>query len=475
MSDKTLSESMAGADDLYRPFEGFEAWADLETDQARIARYRYRLKEYRQASSDLLHQALGVVRRAAAVETGAIEDLYTVDRGFTFTVATEAALWEAAVEARGEQARSLIRAQLEAYDFVLDFATERVEIAEAWIRQLHEEICRGQATYVVETPQGSGERPLPLGAYKTDPNHVITVKGTVHSYAPVIETGPEMERLVRELRTERFQEAPAPLQAAFSHYALVSIHPFADGNGRVARALASVFTYRSDSVPLLILAEQKEDYFKSLALADAGGYQEFLDFISMRFLDALLLVDESVKAAKVGPVGAALEKITSLHLTRGGYTHAEVDQAGAKLLDLATKQFSRIANETAREGQFQLHVSNGNATYELKGDYRQPLILPNFVQLSLASPAPAKAAFGFRLAVEVPRDCGERDDLVLTDRSANDQFSARIDEVVRETASLQLRLRIWAERVVTQAITNLVPLAKKSLADSGYGVTESDD
>jgi Fic family protein len=62
--------------------------------------------------------------------------------------------------------------------------------------------------------------------------------GTIHAYAPVEVTGPEMHRLINELQTTEFEEADYVLQASYAHYALVSIDPFADGNGRVARALA---------------------------------------------------------------------------------------------------------------------------------------------------------------------------------------------------------------------------------------------
>jgi Fic family protein len=57
-----------------------------------------------------------------------------------------------------------------------------------------------------------------------------------------------------------------------AHYAFVAIHPFADGNGRVARALASVFTYRAYSVPVLILAESRNDYLTNLEAADRSNH-----------------------------------------------------------------------------------------------------------------------------------------------------------------------------------------------------------
>lgn len=79
--------------------------------------------------------------RAAAINTGALEQLYEVDKGFTFTVATQAATWEATLNTKGPEVRALIESQMDAYEMVLDFATNKEPIAAAWIRDLHAEIC----------------------------------------------------------------------------------------------------------------------------------------------------------------------------------------------------------------------------------------------------------------------------------------------------------------------------------------------
>ena len=219
-----------------------------------------------------------------------------MDRGFTFTVALETATWEAALEKKGEYVKSLFEAQLHAYDFVLDLATKAEPISEAAIRALHVEVCRAQSTYRVITSLGPQEQSLPKGQYKTLPNHVRTRKGTDHSYAPVDVTPAEMARLTVELRSDEFLGAHPVIQAAYAHYCLVVIHPFADGNGRVARALASAFTYRAISMPIVILSEQREIYLNALESADVGDYQTFVDFMLARSLDTIGLVSESLRS-----------------------------------------------------------------------------------------------------------------------------------------------------------------------------------
>jgi len=234
------------ADAAYRAFPSFADWTQATSvDERRWERYAALLQQRSELTPELLARARDVAKRAAAVDTGALEGLYEVDRGFTFTVALQMAAWESLLDAKGARVRSLVEAQMGAYDFVLDFATRATPMAEAWIRTLHQVMCKGQETYTVYTEIGLQEQQLPLGAYKALPNHVMKSDGIVHSWAPVDLVPAEMQRLCTELRRPEFEAAHPVWQASYAHYAFVSVHPFADGNGRVARALASVYTYRA--------------------------------------------------------------------------------------------------------------------------------------------------------------------------------------------------------------------------------------
>src|SRR6185295_2158384 len=281
----------------YKGFAPFAEWAATPVDTVRWDRYVAIMSERAKVSEDILRRARQVVTRAAAIDTGAIEGMYEVDRGFTFTVATETAIWEASLDAKGPHVRPMFEAALSAYEYVLDLATNRTPMTEMIVRTLHQELCGPQDTYTVATAVGVQEQPLIKGQYKTAPNHVRGRDGTMHSYAPVDLTPAEMHRLIGELSSADFAAAHPVLQAAYAHFAFVAIHPFADGNGRVARALASTFTYRSHSVPLLILLEHKPGYFAALRSADEGAAQAFVDFVFERTLDAISLIEQTLKAA----------------------------------------------------------------------------------------------------------------------------------------------------------------------------------
>src|SRR5437868_6325468 len=98
-------------DAAYKPFPTFAEWSSKITiDDARWSRYNSALKTAPQ-TRQVLDRALQIAKRAAAIETGAIEGLYEVDRGFTYTVAVEAVAWEAALAQKGEQIRPLFESQ----------------------------------------------------------------------------------------------------------------------------------------------------------------------------------------------------------------------------------------------------------------------------------------------------------------------------------------------------------------------------
>ena len=49
-----------------------------------------------------------------------------------------------------------------------------------------------------------------------------------------------------------------------AHYNLVTIHPWADGNGRMARLVMNMLQFEFGLTPAKILKDDKEEYIKSL-------------------------------------------------------------------------------------------------------------------------------------------------------------------------------------------------------------------
>ncbi len=457
------------ADAAYKSFPSFSEWAKCYVNTARWEKYSTILKIKDEISQEMLSRAQEIVKRAAAIDTGAIEGLYEVDRGFTFSVATQAAMWESLLENKGQNVMALFQSQLDAYDYVLDFSTKRTPIAEAWIRTLHSEICKPQTTYPVITSVGVQEQPLPKGKYKVNPNHVMRSDGKLHSYSPVDLTPAEMHRFCNELNSEVFQSAHPILQASYAHYAFVVIHPFADGNGRIARALASAFTYRAYSIPVLVLMDERETYYDSLETADNGDYQKFIDFILERGIDSIKMMEESFSAAKAPDANGAISTIKSLYVTKGGYSHEEVDKIGSLLFQTFLKELKEFAIKYKVPEQVRIDVQPTSSGFEdRKSLYRIPFSFKeNGVSLTFYASPPAKVSYMETFLLLVPKDCDKEDEFAIRWVSSNSEFKARLIEIVPQTkSSLVIRIKIFLEKVFGEVLSKIANQAKQKVKGS---------
>ena len=345
-------------DGEYTPIADFSSWPQLATSASWEGFLRLLDEQRAAATEESLKAAADLAVRSAAMETGAIEGLYISNRGVTQTVAIQAAAWEVTLDQIGPQVRAHFDAQLRALEHVLETAASGQPITQVWVRELHAVICASQATYRVQTSVGWQDHPLPLGEYKTRQNHVETADGSVHYYCAVDDVTAEMQKIVDNMASEAFTAAPAVAQAAWAHHAFTGIHPFADGNGRVARALASAFLYRSVRLPLVVFADQKERYFDALVSADEGRPVQFLEFIEDRTLDTMALITSTLRKATKPPgsIGAQLKALSVAH---GGLSFAEVQTVGQRLTELVKSALSR-AHERLERGQVE-------SRFEVKG------------------------------------------------------------------------------------------------------------
>lgn len=69
-------------------------------------------------------------------------------------------------------------------------------------------------------------------------------------------------------------------QAALAHYKLVAIHPWIDGNGRVARLLMNFILIKKGFPPAIILKTDRPKYYRVLNQANLGNLKPFVLFIA---------------------------------------------------------------------------------------------------------------------------------------------------------------------------------------------------
>ncbi|WP_181416858.1 Fic family protein [Nitrospira lenta] len=461
------------ADKSYKPIVDFIDWSSLALDVQAWNTHLSIVQELGSANSVKLDRAREVAKRAAAIDTGAIEGLYQLDRGITITIAAQTAMWQVAFEKEQEKVRLLIESQLDAYDYVLDLATKSVPIAEAYIRELHRKICSAQNTFKALTSAGIQEQQLNHGEYKKFPNHVQKEDGTLHAYAPVQQTPMEMGRLCEIMRRQDFESAHPVLQAAYVHHAFTRIHPFQDGNGRVARALASIFLYRAASIPLLVLVDHRNAYIDALEAADSGECQTFVNFVTSRSRDAFVLVAESLRTAEVDDPVKTSRAIGDLYLTRGGYKHNQVDLAGQTLLHAVQTQIQKQVTEVPRAGELRFDVTRSGGDIQMPptpDGYRTLVSIPKeSIVLQAESLPPAATKVNRNLVIFVPRNCGRDDDIMILCRETNDLLRVPISSVLgKERMVTDLRVAIFSNRVLGEILCQLKAQAESELKRHGY-------
>lgn len=213
--------------------------------------------------------------REAAIETGIIERLYTLDRGVTQAL-IEHGLNEALIphQATGRpsgQVMALIRDQNETIEGLFDFVADRRTLSISYIRELHQQLTRHQETTDGMTPDGRYVQiPLLRGEWKRFPNNPTRPDGTVHAYAPPVQVASEMDRLIAFFLEQQRADVAPEVQAAWLHHRFTQIHPFQDGNGRIARLLVSLVFIQTKLFPLVLTGEERMTYISALEDADYG-------------------------------------------------------------------------------------------------------------------------------------------------------------------------------------------------------------
>jgi len=185
---------------------------------------------------------------------------------------------------------AIIQDHLGAVESLFDFVKGNRDLTVGYIRELHAILMQHVKTHRVQDQFGNFfDADLQAGVYKSLPNNPKR-NGSVHEYCPPEHVACEMDRL-DALHAEHVQRGlPAEVQAAWIHHAFTQIHPFSDGSGRVARAIASLVFIRGGSFPLVVNRDDRADYIGALEIAGAGNLRDMIGLSYVYNGGACLLV-----------------------------------------------------------------------------------------------------------------------------------------------------------------------------------------
>lgn len=300
------------------------------------------------------------LQRQWAIETGVLERLYTLDRGVTQI------LIEKGIEANYISHEStnkdpvlvaqIIKDQYDIVDSIFDFVKEVRPLSTSYIKELHAALCRNQ-----ETTQGVDQFgqvhdvPLLRGCYKERPNSPKQVDGLIHEYCPPIHVESEMDRLIKLYHKHESSSQPlAPeIEAAWLHHRFTQIHPFQDGNGRIARALASLIFIKAGWFPLTVTRDDRVEYINALEQADQGNLASLIEFFAKiqrrTFTSALGLVGQLQNTSHISSIITDIrEKLES----KRHQLHKEREKAknmATMLIDMTQKEMESTAQDLKRQ------------------------------------------------------------------------------------------------------------------------------
>ena len=241
------------------------------------------------------------LKREWAIETGIIERLYTLDRGTTQLLIEQgidaSLIASDATDQPSELVAGMIQDHAEAVDWLFDAVTSERPLSTSFVKQLHQFMTRKQR--FATGFDASGNRhdiKLRHGAFKIWPNNPRRPDGKVHEYCPPEQVDSEMDRLIEMHRAHDDEGLPPDVSAAWLHHRFVRIHPFQDGNGRVARAIASLVLIRAGWFPLVVTRDDRDNYIEALERADGGDLArlaaQIADFQRKRFVRAASIASE---------------------------------------------------------------------------------------------------------------------------------------------------------------------------------------
>lgn len=150
-------------------------------------------------------------------------------------------------------------------------ATETKQpLTQHFIRTLHRTLLREDYTVYRNLPGGmTTSYTVHAGQYKTRPNSVITRYGTRFDYASPEETPSLMTDLVNWYNKAESDGKLTPIELAILfHYRYIRIHPFEDGNGRIARLMLNYILSRHGYPMIVVRSRLKKNYLEALHQSD---------------------------------------------------------------------------------------------------------------------------------------------------------------------------------------------------------------
>lgn len=135
--------------------------------------------------------------------------------------------------------------QKNAFERIVAMAKEGIELTEDELKDLHQILMEGFN--------------IPGGLYR---NVDISVKGSNHTPCSYIKVYDRMEKYINYIKEGPKEDVLEYI--SYCHLQLAKIHPFLDGNGRLARLVLNYELMSNGFAPVIITSDERDKYHNAL-------------------------------------------------------------------------------------------------------------------------------------------------------------------------------------------------------------------
>ena len=305
------------------------------------------------------------LKREWAIETGIIERLYSLDRGTTKVLIKQgidaSLIASDATDQPPDLVAGIIRDHAEAVDWLFDAVTTERPLSTSFLKQLHQFMTRKQV-YATGIDMFGRKHEIELrhGEFKVRPNNPVRPDGKLHEYCPPEHTDAEIDRLI-EMHHQHSETSTAPdVSAAWLHHRFAQIHPFQDGNGRIARAIASLVLIGAGWFPLVITRDDRTRYISALEQADDGDLSPLIRLVAelqRKWFVRAITIAEDVKRESLH-LEQMLDVIGDMFGTEPATTLSDLHRA-VETAETIWFQCRERCDELKEQLEARLGVSNG--------------------------------------------------------------------------------------------------------------------
>jgi len=360
----------------WKPIEPL-SYRDKQIDLADIRplyeTWRASQERLRQSSPASLKEFTQRLVRRLSIETGILERLYDLDRGTTEALIVhgfvEDLVSRSSTNVEPSRLIDILRDQEAAIQLVMDCVAGNRPLTRGLIHELHAVLTQHQDTTTAIDQFGNRfEISLQRGKFKELPNNPRRPDGSTHEYCPPLHVEAELENLLAWL-AQYATEDPV-IVAAWLHHRFTQIHPYQDGNGRVARALTTLVLLRSELLPLVIDRDLRVEYIKALEAADAADLSPLASMFARleraAILQALSVDVDAELSHQRTLTSAVIESLTQRFGRRREAKHAEFRKVNAVALALRARArkaleqaFNQLKGPVSSVAEPQIHIADG--------------------------------------------------------------------------------------------------------------------